>query len=43
MVTLNRPERANALDLETTRSVGRAFARCEADPHVRVVILTGAR
>jgi enoyl-CoA hydratase/carnithine racemase len=40
IVTLNRPERRNALDGPTMREVGTAFTEAEHDPEVRAVILT---
>lgn len=42
IVTINRPERRNALDPETFLGLGRAFVEAEHDDSVRVVILTGA-
>jgi enoyl-CoA hydratase len=42
IVTINRPERRNALDPETFTGLGRAFVDAEADDSVRVVVLTGA-
>ena len=41
-ITLNRPEAMNALDPETLAELNEAFQRADADPEVRVVILTGA-
>ena len=41
-LTLNRPQRLNALDAELRRALGRAFLELEADASVRVAILTGA-
>ncbi len=41
-ITLNRPEAMNALDPETLEGVNQAFERADADPDVRVVVLTGA-
>lgn len=40
-VTLNRPK-ANAIDLETSRKMGDAFAEFRDDPDLRVAIITGA-
>jgi enoyl-CoA hydratase/carnithine racemase len=40
--TFNRPERHNAVSLEMWQALGDALARFEADPDVRVVVLTGA-
>ena len=42
VVTIDRPERANALDGATMGGLGSAFAAAEADDSVRVVVLTGA-
>ena len=42
VLTLNRPRRLNALDSELRHALGRAFRELEADPTVRVAILTGA-
>lgn len=42
VLTLNRPRRMNALDKELRGALGRAFRELEADPSVRVAILTGA-
>ncbi|MGE0860048.1 MAG: enoyl-CoA hydratase [Gammaproteobacteria bacterium] len=42
VVTMNRPERLNALSLELRRALHDGFAALQADPNVRVVILTGA-
>lgn len=41
-VTLNRPEAMNALSRELRAAIAVTFAELEADPDVRVVILTGA-
>ncbi|WIX98749.1 enoyl-CoA hydratase/isomerase family protein [Amycolatopsis mongoliensis] len=42
VLTLNRPEKLNALDTALTRSLSEAFAAAEADRDVRAVVLTGA-
>ncbi len=42
VVTLNRPERRNALNLEVKGLIAEAIVQLEADPAVRVIILTGA-
>lgn len=42
LVTLNRPEQMNALSTELRFAIGEAFVALEADPEVRVVIVTGA-
>ncbi len=41
-VTLNRPEKRNALDAATIGELKRALADSAADPGVRVVLVTGA-
>jgi len=41
-VTLNRPEKRNALDADTIRELKTALGTAEADAGVRVVLLTGA-
>ena len=38
-ITLARPEKRNALDLEMARALREALVRCEQDPEVRVVLL----
>jgi enoyl-CoA hydratase len=40
-VTINRPERRNAVDGETGGLLGEAFQRFEADDEARVFVLTG--
>lgn len=42
VVTIDRPERRNALDGPTIAAIGAAFLAAEADDAVRVVVLTGA-
>ncbi|HMD44795.1 MAG TPA: enoyl-CoA hydratase [Acidimicrobiales bacterium] len=42
VVTLNRPARRNALNGELVRALVEAVARLDADPDVRVLVLTGA-
>jgi enoyl-CoA hydratase len=42
LLTLNRPERKNALSPELVAALTRAFAEAEADKAVRAVVLTGA-
>src|SRR3954452_11204230 len=42
-ITLNRPERMNALTPALEAELHRAFDQADADPAVRVIILTGAR
>ena len=41
-LTLNRPEKHNALSGEICDELAEAAARIDADPAVRVVVLTGA-
>ncbi len=41
-ITMNRPERRNAMNPEAFRAVGEAFVRAQTDPAVAVVLLTGA-
>ena len=41
-VTLNRPERLNALTFNVIEEIVRAFTECDTDSEVRVVVLTGA-
>lgn len=41
VVTLNRPERLNSWGADISRGVYAAFDRAEADPDVRVIVLTG--
>ena len=40
-LTLNRPESGNAIDLATARAFLDAAMRCDDDPRIRCVILTG--
>jgi enoyl-CoA hydratase len=42
VVTIERPERRNAVDLPTARSLFAAFKRFDADPSADVAVLTGA-
>jgi len=41
-VTLNRPDKMNALNAELRIAIGSTFAELEADPDIRAVVLTGA-
>jgi enoyl-CoA hydratase/carnithine racemase len=41
-ITLNRPQRLNAYTPQMRRELARAFAECDADDAVRVVVVTGA-
>src|ERR1700704_1842746 len=42
IVTINRPDKLNALNDRTVEELGAAFAAVAADPAVRGVVLTGA-
>jgi enoyl-CoA hydratase len=42
LLTLNRPEKLNALNLALVRALSDTIGELDADPTVRVVILTGA-
>jgi enoyl-CoA hydratase len=42
VVTIDRPERRNAVDLRTARALFDAFKRFDADPTADVAVLTGA-
>ncbi len=42
ILTLNRPERANAFNFEMTNELQHALANAEKDPQVRCVIITGS-
>jgi enoyl-CoA hydratase/carnithine racemase len=42
IVTIERPERRNAVDLETACALFGAFNRFDADPNADVAVLTGA-
>ena len=42
LVTIDRPERANALDPPTLRELAAAWRRIAADPEIRCAVLTGA-
>lgn len=41
-ITINRPEKLNAMNIETIGELGTAFREFGGDPEVRAVILTGA-
>jgi 2-(1,2-epoxy-1,2-dihydrophenyl)acetyl-CoA isomerase len=41
-LTLNRPETGNIIDLDATRALVEAAIRCDTDPAIRCVVLTGA-
>ncbi len=42
LVTLDRPDQMNALSTELRFAIGEAFVALEADPEIRVAIVTGA-
>ncbi|MBA3742886.1 crotonase/enoyl-CoA hydratase family protein [Sporichthya sp.] len=42
VVTLNRPEARNAVDLDVCVGVGDAVEQAEADPEIRALVITGA-
>jgi enoyl-CoA hydratase len=42
VVTINRPKVLNALDIPTLLALEAAWAKVEADPDVKVIIITGA-
>ncbi|HKX33368.1 MAG TPA: enoyl-CoA hydratase-related protein [Blastocatellia bacterium] len=42
IITINRPEKLNALNIATRREFGEALDQLRADPEIRVVIVTGA-
>lgn len=42
VLTINRPKVLNALNAETVEEIGQAVEQLEADPEVRVIIITGA-
>jgi len=41
-LTINRPHLLNAMDTEAHEALSGCLDRCEADPQIRVVVLTGA-
>jgi len=41
-ITLNRPEAANGIDMTLARELMQAAIRCDEDPGVRAVLLTGS-
>ena len=42
LLTLNRPEKRNALNKELLGALAEAFAEIETDDEVKAVVLTGA-
>jgi 2-(1,2-epoxy-1,2-dihydrophenyl)acetyl-CoA isomerase len=41
-ITLNRPDKLNAIDHETGVQLWEAFARCQTEPSVRAIVLAGS-
>ncbi len=41
-ITLNRPEAANAMSGDTARELSHVALRCDVDPDIRAVLITGA-
>jgi hypothetical protein len=41
-ITLNRPEKFNAINVEVGLQLYEAFARCESDSAIRAIVLAGA-
>lgn len=41
MITMNRPEKLNALNEEMWKGLNEAFLQAEKDPEIRVVVITG--
>lgn len=42
VITINRPDKLNALNIETIDELHRAFLAAEQDQHIKVIILTGS-
>ncbi len=42
IITINRPEVRNALNYQTWKHLVSAFEKLEADPNIRVIVVTGA-
>ncbi len=42
VITLNRPEKRNALNAEMITALGAAYMQCDRDDAIRVIVLTGA-
>ena len=40
-ITLNRPEAANAINVEMSRDLMHAALQCDEDPAIRAVVITG--
>jgi enoyl-CoA hydratase len=41
-ITINRPDNRNALSAETVAEIREALEQAKGDPHVRVIVITGA-
>lgn len=41
-ITLNRPEKRNAINRELIDGIGQGYRQAHADPEIRVIVLTGA-
>ena len=41
-ITINRPDKRNAIDASVIAGIRRGYAEAHADPAVRVIVLTGA-
>ena len=41
-ITLNRPDKRNAINAEVVAGVSEGYARAHADPDIRAIVLTGA-
>ena len=42
LITLNRPERLNAITVKMLAALSRQLIACQRDPEIRVIVLTGA-
>src|SRR3954451_8987860 len=42
LLTMNRPQKLNALNAETFAELNEAFSSVESDPHIRAIVITGA-
>lgn len=42
MLTFDRPDRANAMNLQLMKELGLVAARCDEDPDIRAVLVTGS-
>lgn len=41
-ITINRPEKRNALNHEVIAGIGEGYRKADGDPGIRVIVLTGA-